>query len=801
MMQMRREEFVVRIQDEYKDVSFFLDSGAFTYWAKWQHESDRLTHWRTYKQRYFTYVDETWERWCRVAELDLDGAFNGEIDLYRLADWREEMFDRWPTAPITPVWHPERGPEEWTSYCRDDRIKHLAIGSGVANIGMTRRLIYEAHQRNKLVHGFGMTHVATALPHLPYDSVDSVVGSAMVWLRAPNGKKTEVRPIREVYQEWQNGRYRGWQTLTSERGPAWYETVWASLQGVVQHTVQKRIAVITLEGGRKVRVTCDHALFRMTSQGELQSVSAEDVAEGDFVATVRAPKWGGGGLQTKCVYIHAKQKGRKSIDKSKWFSTRVELTDDFLMLCGLWIADGSYGSYGAVQISAVTDAACRSLCRRVARQYGRRLRISGNGVDGRIHSIKLARRMRALGMVGHSHTKRLPDWFWSLSREQACMFLRGYFSGEGSGSGSPSASTVSKMLWKQLLEALPALTEELVSSYWAPNEGKSSFDGPCRPSGHVTFTSARAKRAFLHHIGFLQARKRAAVVLDDDRERYSDGVPAAYSARVLRRPNTGWAIPVHAERVPRNTDPGAFVSHVLSPDLVYLRVRSVKWLKEKQRKVYDLSVPGTEKFVADGVLVHNSSSWVMGQKFGTLFIFSGNKFRRIGKDQKGVRKHYRAHFKRLGIDWRAIEQDEIAEVRKANIIAWRDFGNRLAYLRTLQKKTLAEDVPNGFNEQFPTDLAKLRDDGHTHEYARLRGNAEVGSALMQRDGLPRSEVKGRTDDQTALWSTRGRDSDADREPDPERAARGRPGGDAGGRDALPRGDGSDTPRKAPKERT
>lgn len=168
---MRRERFIEQIQREHPDVRFFLDSGAFTYWTKFRAEPEKLPHWRAFKAAYYKYIEGTWERWYRISELDLDNTFP-EITLGLLAEWRDEALERWPTANFMPVWHGNRGPEEWTWYCRDKRFKCMAIGSGLPYLGLHRRMIIEAHRWNKAVHGFGMTRF-NALRFLPYDTVDS----------------------------------------------------------------------------------------------------------------------------------------------------------------------------------------------------------------------------------------------------------------------------------------------------------------------------------------------------------------------------------------------------------------------------------------------------------------------------------------------------------------------------------------------------------------------------------------------------------------------------------------------------
>lgn len=175
ILTMQRETFIDKMQSEYKDVEWFLDSGAFTYGQKWNTDPGKLMDYRQYKKLYFRYINATWNRWVRIAELDLDKpeGWREKITMDMLEEWRTEMHERWPDANIMVVWQLHRGPEEWTSYVRDRRFKYLAIGSGPPKIGNLRKMVMEAHTWRKPVHGFGMTHVNTVLPYVPYDSVDS----------------------------------------------------------------------------------------------------------------------------------------------------------------------------------------------------------------------------------------------------------------------------------------------------------------------------------------------------------------------------------------------------------------------------------------------------------------------------------------------------------------------------------------------------------------------------------------------------------------------------------------------------
>lgn len=169
----RRRAAVRRWHESRSDVEFFLDSGAYTFWQKSLRPEEIVPDWRKYKKLYFAYVDQTWGHWCRIAELDLDRTFPGITDDI-ITEWREEMLERWPEAPITVVWHKNRGMKAWEEYCADPRIRHLAIGSSNAQSpGAIMRMCWQAHQAGKLVHGFGITRVNGPVLLTNYDSVDS----------------------------------------------------------------------------------------------------------------------------------------------------------------------------------------------------------------------------------------------------------------------------------------------------------------------------------------------------------------------------------------------------------------------------------------------------------------------------------------------------------------------------------------------------------------------------------------------------------------------------------------------------
>lgn len=172
-----KEAWVSKLQDENPQITWFLDSGAFTY-ANQIAAGKKLPNPQKYVRGFFDYVQETGHRWSRIAEPDLDGIDGLDVADEQVEEWLEEMLTRFPDYPVMPTYHGWRGPAKWTSYCQDPRIKCLAIGRGTRDIGIQRKLVLEARTAGKPVHGFAMTKFNTTLKTVPYDSVDST----SVWM-------------------------------------------------------------------------------------------------------------------------------------------------------------------------------------------------------------------------------------------------------------------------------------------------------------------------------------------------------------------------------------------------------------------------------------------------------------------------------------------------------------------------------------------------------------------------------------------------------------------------------------------
>ncbi len=140
----------------------------------------------------------------------------------------------------------------------------------------------------------------------------------------------------------------------------------------------------------------------------------------------------------------------------------------------------------------------------------------------------------------------------------------------------------------------------------------------------------------------------------------------------------------------------------------------------------------------------DSISWVAGQKFGVSYLFKGGKFITLTVKNQGKerRRHYRKYYESIGCDFQKILVDDVAEVRKANIIAWRNLSARLEEMRKREHRNFTErsrferinydanvaEASTAFGEP-----AKPREQLELPEWGKLRTEEMVGLGYDERE--------------------------------------------------------------------
>ena len=150
---------------------FMLDSGAFTFCGTGGFKTDAF---EDYLERYADFIKR--HNIEKFFELDVDSITGYE----KVKEYRRKL-EQITGKQCIPVWHPERGKEEFIRHC--DEYPYVSLGGYVAGIkaGDPKQRAYvqaypwfisEAHKRGKKIHGLGFTSLQ-GLTKYHFDSVDS----------------------------------------------------------------------------------------------------------------------------------------------------------------------------------------------------------------------------------------------------------------------------------------------------------------------------------------------------------------------------------------------------------------------------------------------------------------------------------------------------------------------------------------------------------------------------------------------------------------------------------------------------
>jgi predicted phosphoadenosine phosphosulfate sulfurtransferase len=206
--------------------------------------------------------------------------------------------------------------------------------------------------------------------------------------------------------------------------------------------------------------------------------------------------------------------------------------------------------------------------------------------DAWICNKSLVTRMQSMGFTGLCKEKRVPNWAYTMSNRQIGVFLAGYFDGDGCVQpASISCSGVNKDLLLGIKELLWRIG---IPVGWAESKG------------HVGGFNTSSKVLYRIHIGSSTGIRR-----------FKECVP------ILKNKDLCTVKPYSREN---------------TTDYVTSTVQNIRVLPKKTRRVFDFEVTNTHTFVANSLLVHNSTCNY--HLFLQEAIKRGRKIRAFFQDQE-----------------------------------------------------------------------------------------------------------------------------------------------------------------------
>lgn len=655
---------------------FMTDSGAFSFMGGVGADISEMTsekYWIPYLTEYVDWLRAHKDKIFCAANLDLDKLVGRDV----VRRWNEEYFEPLEKEGLQIVYvaHEDEGDPHAIKHFREYCKRYRYVGVNQTHKDYAVKFYQAAKEHNVRVHGFAWTEL-NILKHYPFFSSDSSVGyDSMVVVKDSEGNVLHM-PVGEVFDRFtEKTEYahesraltEGYHTLAVDGAN---RIVWAPMRSVVRHRVTKTMYRLYIEGGIRLDVTEDHSLLQLNKEGDLIEVSAKDLKTGDYLITANR------------------------------FPFDEDLTDDLfdetmLQFLGLWLGDGSYSGRTGINLSCYNTLETRRIIDEIAYRFGAKTTPSKNGVDCHISNKRLRRFMQDIGFEGHADTKRIPPFVYSLMESDIGWLLNGYFSADGTGSGL-GVFTTSEGLKADVVLLLNGMG--IFTSVTEHPPGHFFKDGKryAKKRGwHISIRDTNSKKRFLEKIDFCIAYKHNAVFLDvlgnlgkEQLWAKKSGVPVELSVtgRIAFKRDTPLvsSLKPSQRRVNRDRNTSNFARKVVDNDVLFPVIRKVETLPVGEVEVFDLEVPLYENFIANGVVVHNTT-WLGGVRYGTTYDYDGKNFRTIDYKHKHIRKLRALKYKKIGVSLDDVLGEEKRKpVNRMNLLGWMGFRKEFLKMANLK---------------------------------------------------------------------------------------------------------------------
>ena len=373
---------------------------------------------------------------------------------------------------------------------------------------------------------------------------------------------------------------------------------------------RKPVYEVRLASGRSIRATAEHRLYGF---GGWEVVGR--LKEGDRLAIARTQP--------------------EPVPSRSW-------SDEKLILLGQLMGDGSYLSGQPMRYTtsslensfAVSSSAEQAFGVTVKRYQGRntwhQLLLSGNGNRWRPAGVN--RWLRQLGIFNQrSHEKRVPRELFALSNREIALFLKHLWATDGCIYSRPDGPGLS--YYSSNSRELAFDVAALLLRFGIVARVKRTQKGAYRPQYHVTITGRQALLRFLASIGAFgprvpQAKKLSEHLRGIESNTNVDTIPVEVFERVRARMmkygisqremadlrGTAFGGVTHFRFSPSREHLLEYAELLHDEELIDVATSDLFWdtvtsiVPCGDEDVYDLTVPETSSWLADGIVSHNSGS-------------------------------------------------------------------------------------------------------------------------------------------------------------------------------------------------
>lgn len=276
----------------------------------------------------------------------------------------------------------------------------------------------------------------------------------------------------------------------------------------------KETLIIQTEDGFSLEATPDHKIRILDEDGNYTWKEISKVLPTDFVPIQRKNRLFGNGEIGKFAYKYKEGTQEK---RKKKYAFPEKLTDDYAFLLGLLVGDGDCTDEGCIKICACEKEMKQNVQNLFIKIFGDKGKIYGHWAY--IGGVELRAYLEFLGLRKlRSFEKEVPEAIWNGTKSNAASFLRGLFDTDGcvriGGRNKTSPRIHLASTSKHLAEEIQLLLLNfgIVSRIYKVEPGRVSFiNGRKITTQHIlynlTIKGAESVQIFKNEIGFGLQRK------------------------------------------------------------------------------------------------------------------------------------------------------------------------------------------------------------------------------------------------------------------------------------------------------
>jgi len=441
-------------------------------------------------------------------------------------------------------------------------------------------------------------------------------------------EETGYIPIEELEKKF--GRYpKNLKTLTINQKTQSPE--WANIQEILKHPPENRLIKITTKHGKEITATKDHSFITLSQEGKVHSIRGEDLTENTYLP----------------LPINFHKPILKDIDISKFITTKtnskrinqkIELNEDFGFFIGLFLSEGYIRTGKTIVLSNKNKKIQQRIkdfsntIKIESSQNQKEIIINSTSISNFLKYQCYTKELEKTGIKGNlSRIKKIPEFAFFSPIEFINGLISGLFSGDGRFVKNKlkikgfELTTISEQLAKDTSDLLFSINilnkinkrkynykgkENKIYIIYIPSQMIKRFRKKFDFYGRTFLKCPKPIYSYNNLIPCGELVYETVKKLGYNKRKTGDRNFAAQMRTVKKRGVIGRLklIKIIKRLTQKTKEPLKeieLLKQIAYSNIIWSKIEKIEE-KEKESLVYDLSIPKTNTFVANGVGVHNS---------------------------------------------------------------------------------------------------------------------------------------------------------------------------------------------------